>query len=89
MLFSTLSSAVSVLAIFTSSVNGLPPPVKPVKYTPARDLSKLAKLMPQNGLPAPDSELKYVVLGLGTQNYTCVSGNENDAPGTTGATGKS
>jgi hypothetical protein len=43
--------------------------------------------MPQSLLPAPAGRLKYVVLGVGTQNYTC-NGDENDAPGTTGAMGK-
>lgn len=88
MLFNTLASTAAVMAIFVGSTVALPPgkpgPVK--KYTPAKDLGKLAKIMPLNGLPAPDGELKYVVLGLGTQNYTCVTDNENDAPGTTGAT---
>ncbi|KAJ4349437.1 uncharacterized protein N0V89_008052 [Didymosphaeria variabile] len=52
-------------------------------------LSNLAKKMPANTLPAPtDLELKYVLLGVGTQNYTCLTGNAADAPDTTGATAK-
>jgi hypothetical protein len=57
-------------------------------YAPASDLSKLAKLMPTSALPAPVGQLKYVALGLGTQNYTCTSGNPEAVPGTTGALGK-
>jgi hypothetical protein len=56
-------------------------------YTPATDLSRLASLVPRSSLPLPAGKLKYVVLGIGTQNYTCDSGNENDAPGTIGAKG--
>jgi hypothetical protein len=84
MLVSTLVSAV---ALFTASANGLPRPGSTV-YTPASDLSKLATMMPQSDLPAPDGQLKYVVLGVGTQNYTCTTGDPNAAPGTTGAVGK-
>ncbi|KAJ8107872.1 hypothetical protein OPT61_g8569 [Boeremia exigua] len=53
----------------------------------AGDLSMLAELMPESMLPPPGSsrELKYVLLGVGTQNYTCASGDESSAPGTTGA----
>ncbi len=56
-------------------------------YTPAAGLDSLARVMPQSSLAAPPGQLKYVVLGLGTQNYTCASGDERAAPDTTGATG--
>ena len=36
------------------------------------------------GLPQPDLELKYVLLGVGTQNYSCSDGRES-APVATGA----
>jgi hypothetical protein len=89
MLFTSLSTALSAVILFTSSTNALPRPGKqPTTYTPAADLSKLAKLMPTSALPVPDGQLKYVVLGLGTQNYTCLSGSPDAAPGTTGALGK-
>jgi hypothetical protein len=57
-------------------------------YAPSTNLSRLASLVPQSSLPVPTSLLKYVVLGVGTQNYTCTSDDANDAPGTTGAMGK-
>jgi hypothetical protein len=85
----SLSTTVSALLLLASSANALP--TKPTKqaYTPASNLDKLAKLMPQSALPAPDGlVLKYVLLGLGTQNYTCTTGDDNAAPGTTGASGK-
>lgn len=86
MLVTSLSTAVSVLALFTGSTQAMPRPGKPAStYTPASDLSKLAKLMPTSDLPVPDGQLKYVVLGIGTQNYTCTSGSPEAAPGTTGA----
>ncbi|CBY01282.1 hypothetical protein IAQ61_003103 [Plenodomus lingam] len=83
MLFSTMTA---VLILFAASADALPRPQQsPTKYTPVRDLSKLAKYFPKSALPAPDGQqLKYVVLGIGTQNYTCGS-DENAAPGTTGA----
>jgi hypothetical protein len=89
MLATTLSTAVSAIALFTTSGNAMPWPGKQsATYTPASDLSKLAKLMPTSALPAPVGQLKYVALGLGTQNYTCTSGNPDAVPGTTGALGK-
>jgi hypothetical protein len=83
----TLSAIMSVLGLLASSVNALPAKKAQI-YTPASNLDKLAKLMPKSALPAPDGlQLKYVVLGIGTQNYTCATDDENAAPGTTGATG--
>ncbi|KAH9878290.1 hypothetical protein J1614_003507 [Plenodomus biglobosus] len=83
MLFNTLTTAFLLLA---ASIDALPwPQDSSLGYTPGRDLSKLAKFFPKSALPAPDGqELKYVVLGIGTQNYTCGS-DENAAPGTSGA----
>ena len=87
----TLAAAASALIIFTESVSGLALPGKKV-YTPSdnvKNLAKLQALMPKSALPAPDGlQLKYVLLGIGTQNYTCLTGDHNAAPGTTGATGK-
>ncbi|KAI0573218.1 DUF3455 domain-containing protein [Pyrenophora tritici-repentis] len=53
--------------------------------TPATTLNGLAKAMPRSSLATPSGQLKYVALGLGTQNYTCEIGNESATPGTTGA----
>jgi hypothetical protein len=82
----TLSAVLSV-ALFSASTTALPWPGKQT-YTPTSDLSKLAKLMPESDLPVPDGQLKYVVLGIGSQNYTC-TGSPDAAPGTTGAVGTS
>ncbi|KAI4666516.1 uncharacterized protein J4E79_002555 [Alternaria viburni] len=82
MLFSTITTALLFAASATAAA--LPRPAKP-QYAPARNLNKLAKLFPQSALQGPgDLDLKYVVLGIGTQNYTCGS-DESAAPGTTGA----
>ena len=53
---------------------------------PTGSLGMLAHLMPKSALLPPGSshELKYVLLGVGTQNYTCSSEDESSAPGTTG-----
>lgn len=84
----TLPATVSALVLLTGLANALPAK-QTQTYTPASNLDKLAKLMPKSALPAPDGlQLKYVVLGIGTQNYTCATGDENAVPGTTGATGK-
>ncbi|KAH8712077.1 hypothetical protein GQ44DRAFT_625756 [Phaeosphaeriaceae sp. PMI808] len=81
-----LPTAVSAIALFSASTNALPwLQAQSKAYTPASDLSNLAKLMPTSALPVPDGELKYVVLGIGTQNYTCTTGNPSAVPGTTGA----
>ncbi|KAI4948956.1 hypothetical protein J4E91_005418 [Alternaria rosae] len=83
MLFSAITTAFLFAASATAAA--LPRPGKPQQYTPARNLNNLAKLFPQSTLQAPgDLDLKYVVLGIGTQNYTCGS-DESAAPGTTGA----
>ena len=58
------------------------------RYAQGGDLNRLAKLMPQSALAAPNGQLKYVVLGLGTQNYTCASGIAHDAPSAAGAVGE-
>ncbi|KAF3007663.1 hypothetical protein E8E13_008972 [Curvularia kusanoi] len=80
----TLSGTVVALALLAGSVTALP--AKQTPYTPAPNLDNLAKLMPKSDLPTPDGlQLKYVVLGMGTQNYTCLTDDENAAPGTTGA----
>lgn len=84
----TLSATVATLALLAGSVDALPAKHQ-APYTPAANLDKLVKLMPKSALPAPDGlQLKYVVLGIGTQNYTCATDDENAAPGTTGATGE-
>lgn len=83
MLFSTITAAI----LFATTTVALPkPPPKPTTYAPSKDLSNLAKLYPQSALPAPDGqELKYVLLGIGTQNYTCATSDDSTVPGTTGA----
>jgi hypothetical protein len=87
MLFSAITTAFLLAASATAAA--LPRPGKPQQYTPARNLNKLAKLFPQSALQAPDGmDLKYVVLGIGTQNYTCSTPDESVTPGTTGAFGK-
>lgn len=79
MLFSGLTAA---LVLLTSSVSALPQP------PPTTNLDSLAARYPKSDLPPPDGlQLKYVLLGVGTQNYTCGS-NETAPPGTTGAVAK-
>ena len=86
MLFSAITTALLFAA--SAAAAALPRPGKPQQYTPARSLNNLAKFFPQSARQAPvDLDLKYVVLGIGTQNYTCGS-DESAAPGTTGAFGK-
>jgi hypothetical protein len=81
----TLSIVLFTLAVLTSSADVL---LKNA-YVPAKDLNNLAKLMPPSSLPSPDGlALKYVLLGIGTQNYTCTTGDENETPNANGAVGE-
>jgi hypothetical protein len=66
-----LSSAVSAVALPKSNIQ-------------ARTLTVV---LPSSGLPAPTGSLKYIALGLGTQNYTCAStpGSTTAAPVAIGA----
>lgn len=87
MLLSTVSTAVMALAVLVPSVTAVPtfpwgePRGQPAYQVP--NLSKLAKIMPKSTLPTPDGlQLKFVGLGLGTQNYTCNPGNMTAEPGT-------
>ena len=87
MLFSAITT--SFLFAASATAAALPWPGKPHTYAPAQNLDKLAKLFPQSKLAGPENlELKYVVLGIGTQNYTCGGSDDSVAPGTTGAFGK-
>lgn len=64
------------------------PPKDAVPYS-FPSLDRLSAMMPKSALPAPDGlQLKAVVLGIGTQNYTCDSGVPTSEPGTTGAIGE-
>jgi hypothetical protein len=89
MLFSTITAAFFYATSAYAAALPPPPPGNPHTYTPAKNLDNLAKLFPQSNLTSPvDMALKYVVLGIGTQNYTCASPDANVVPGTTGAFGK-
>jgi hypothetical protein len=71
-----LSSAVSAIALPKSS------------NIKAR--TTLTLTLPSSGLPAPTGTLKYIALGLGTQNYTCAGtpGSTTAAPVSIGALAK-
>jgi hypothetical protein len=91
----TFSGAFLALATLAPVINALPAPglaqnqPRANGNNGAQDLSKLAKYLPVSNLPKPDAslKLKFVGLGVGTQNYTCGS-DKKAAPGTTGALGK-
>lgn len=103
MLYSTIATAFLFAASATAAALPPPPPPPPGPprpsgpppaprepiYVPASKLDNLAKLFPQSALASPENlDLKYVVLGIGTQNYTCASSDDTVVPGTTGAYGK-
>ena len=55
----------------------------------AANVSSLVNLIPASTLPCPDGlELKYLLLGIGTQNYTCLSEDEGATPENAGAIGE-
>lgn len=91
MLFPNFSGAVMAIAALAITTNAAPPrgpPRGPPGPPASPSLVNLAAKMPQNTLPAPTGlELKYVLLGLGTQNYTCTTGDDTVEPDTTGAIG--
>lgn len=92
MLLSTFSSAVVALSVLAPSVMAIPTwpgwsQNQPRYTTP--NLSRLASKMPESTLPKPDGlQLKFVGLGIGTQNYTCGT-NATAEPGSNGAIGTS
>lgn len=81
-------STATVLLAHTLNASPLYASALEPRYAQGADLRRLAKLMPQSALAAPTGQLQYVVLGLGTQNYTCSSGNTGDAPSAAGAVGE-
>lgn len=89
MLFSSLTTAATALMLASSTI-AMPSWPQYGRPTPRGvTLDNLAKKMPNNTLPSPGAlQLKFVGLGIGTQNYTCLTGNATAEPGTTGALGK-
>jgi hypothetical protein len=78
--------AVYMLIFLINSSNASPREA----YVIPQELDELASLMPISPLPTPDGlDLKYVVLGIGTQNYTCTGVDEDSIPASIGAVGKS
>jgi hypothetical protein len=56
---------------------------------PTNGANKLVKVMPVSALPSPrDFTLEHVILGIGTQNITCMDGDEDEMTGTSGVFGK-
>jgi hypothetical protein len=90
LLLSIVSTVVVAMSALVPSVSALPTSdaqLEPRYAIP--NLAKLQAMMPKSTLPSPDGlQLKFVGLGIGTQNYTC-GDDPNKEPGTTGATGKS
>ncbi|KAF2430031.1 hypothetical protein EJ08DRAFT_650028 [Tothia fuscella] len=71
----SFTSIPAALLAFTSSVSALALPAILDRFT--RD-TRLTIAIPLNGLPSPSIispavQLKYIALGVGTQNYTCAS----------------
>ncbi|KAH7394778.1 hypothetical protein BKA66DRAFT_567164 [Pyrenochaeta sp. MPI-SDFR-AT-0127] len=85
-IFTAVIAAFALIASASNTPLVSPQSSKQV-YCSANNLNKLAELMPKSTLPLPSAslELKYVLLGIGTQNYTCNTGDESTTPGTTGA----
>jgi hypothetical protein len=86
MFSSTLANAALVLSLLAPTISGLPT-AEPT-WGGDKGGASLSKLkMPSSSLPAPESskELKYVVLGIGTQNYTCASSDALAIPAGNGA----
>ena len=81
------SFVVSVLTSLLLAKAAIASPFPRAKFNlGSGDVSKLALPEGGLGLPQPDLELKYVLLGVGTQNYSCSDDGDADAaPAATGA----
>ncbi|TID26811.1 Deoxyhypusine synthase [Venturia nashicola] len=57
------------------------------KPSPQRSPRGQSLILPASGLPSPTGGLKYIAVGLGTQNYTCAAtpGSSTAAPVSVGA----
>lgn len=75
-----------VLLAFSSTISAAALP----KASLQLEERALTLTLPASGLPAPSGSLKYIALGLGTQNYTCAStpGSTTAAPVSIGAVAK-
>jgi hypothetical protein len=83
MYYNALFSALVAVGLFTAQSACSP------FYKPPRATKTLTLQQPDNTLPPPVGlALKYVLLGLGTQNYTCATPGSTAAPGSTGALGE-
>lgn len=82
MFSSTFTTASLFLSVLAPTISGAP------TWGAPKGGSSLSKLkMPSSTLPTPleSTELKYVVLGIGTQNYTCASSDASAIPAGNGA----
>src|SRR4051812_11984123 len=92
MLSSAFNAAILAMSLFTSTISASPTwgqPKWPQHPNPRSQSPNLSNLkMPENSLPTPTGlQLKFVGLGIGTQNYTC-SANGTATPASIGALGK-
>lgn len=88
-LFTSAVLALSAVHGVTAAPTYPHPPKQPKPYV-VPSLDRLQAIMPKSTLPTPDGlQLKFVGLGIGTQNYTCTTGVPTSEPGTTGAVGES
>ena len=75
----------TAVALLCSTASAAPAPRPAADNAAAPNLANIKQ--PPNSLPPPTGlQLKFIGLGVGTQNYTCA--NSTAIPGTTGAVGK-
>ena len=87
MLFNLLSTAFLALTLSVPDASAAPTWGPPKG---SKGIAKLVAKMPKSTLAPPENlELKYVVLGVGTQNYTCLTGDAAAEPVAAGAVGMS
>lgn len=79
----TLTAALFAVSLLTLPINGTP------VRKPRADPSTLNNLViPSSTLPPPTGlVLKFVGLGIGTQNYTCATPSSTAVPASDGALG--
>ncbi|KAF2748355.1 hypothetical protein M011DRAFT_457689 [Sporormia fimetaria CBS 119925] len=87
-LLNVFSVAAMALSTLMPSVGAVPTGQLEARYT-MPNLKRLQSMMPKSGLAPPTGmNLKFVGLGIGTQNYTCLTNNQTAVPDTTGAIAK-
>ncbi|KAF2842085.1 hypothetical protein M501DRAFT_988350 [Patellaria atrata CBS 101060] len=82
MIFNT---ATTLILLFSSAINASPVLSRRAATVPLSSIPLPKEAGPGGLPPLGDNELKHIILGLGTQNYTCADSTANSIPASVGA----